>query len=129
MSAVVLKAAVIGAACTVAAIVVKRGSGELAILLSLTVCCAILSLTLGMASEAVEAMTSAAEAANLSPAIVAPVLKCIGIGVITRLSSDVCRDGGQSAVASAVETAGAVGAVCCAIPLARMLLKMLEGLL
>ena len=129
MSGIVVKAAVLGAVCTVAAIVIKRGSGEMALLLSLAVCCAVLAPVLGMASEAVEAMKSAAAAAELSPTIAEPVLKCVGLGVITRLSADICRDGGQSAVASAVETAGAVGAVCCALPLARMLLKMLEGLL
>ena len=129
MSDIVVKAAALGAVCTAAAIVIKRGSGEMALLLSLAVCCAVLVPTLGMAAETVEAMRSAISAAGLSPTITAPVLKCVGLGVITRLSADICRDGGQSAVASAVETAGAVGAVCCALPLARMLLKMLEGLL
>ena len=40
MSGIVVKAAVLGAVCTVAAIVIKRGSGEMALLLSLAVCSA-----------------------------------------------------------------------------------------
>ena len=48
MSGIVVKAAVLGAVCTVAAIVIKRGSGEMALLLSLAVCCAVLAPVLGI---------------------------------------------------------------------------------
>ena len=56
----------------------------------------------------------------------APVLKCVGIGVVTRLSADICRDAGQSAASSAVELCGAACALVTAMPLIRTLLQMIS---
>ncbi|MFR3922676.1 MAG: SpoIIIAC/SpoIIIAD family protein [Dysosmobacter welbionis] len=59
-------------------------------------------------------MDELGEAAGLSPAVLAPVLKTVGIAILTHISAEVCRDAKESGIAAFVETAGA--AVACAWP-------------
>ena len=66
---------------------------------------------------------------GLSSAVVAPVMKCVGIGVVTRLSADLCKDAGQESVSSAVELCGAACAMLTAMPLIRTLLQMIGDML
>ena len=65
---------------------------------------------------------------GLSPAVISPVMKCVGIGVVTRLTTDLCRDAGQSAAASAVELCGTACAMVTALPLIRSLMQLVTEL-
>ena len=69
------------------------------------------------------------EAAGLSPAVLAPVLKTVGIAILTHISAEVCRDAKESGIAAFVETAGAAVALCVALPLLRAVLDTVTGLL
>ncbi len=64
----------------------------------------------------------------VSDASAAPVAKCVGLGLLTRLSADLCRDSGSAALASAVEIVGCVCALLAASPLAVILFEMLGGI-
>ena len=82
------------------------------------------------AVESVRAlMDELGEAAGLSPAVLAPVLKTVGIAILTHISAEVCRDAKESGIAAFVETAGAAVALCVALPLLRAVLDTVTGLL
>ena len=59
------------------------------------------------------------ELIGLSPAVLAPVLKTVGIAILTRIAAELCRDAGEGGIAAAAETAGAAAAVLAALPLLR----------
>jgi len=65
----------------------------------------------------------------LSGVYFTPVLKCVVIGIAAKAGADLCRDGGQSAMAGAVELGGAAAALAVAIPLLRSFLALLQDLL
>ncbi|NLL45197.1 MAG: stage III sporulation protein AD, partial [Clostridiales bacterium] len=69
------------------------------------------------------------EAAGLSSAVVSPVVKTVGIGLITKLSSDICKDAGQNTAATVVESAGSIAAVTVALPLMKTVFKMISSLI
>lgn len=46
---------------------------------------------------------------------------------MTRLCADLCKDGGSQALASAVETSGAVAALAIAMPLLKAVVELLLG--
>ncbi len=119
-----IKAAALSLAGALMAMVLKKDVPELALALGIAVTLAAAGLAAGLISQLEEVATMAREQTGLSPAVVTPVLKCVGIGVITRLAADLCRDAGQSAPASAVELAGAACALGAALPLVRALLDM-----
>ena len=53
----------------------------------------------------------------------------VGIALVVRVGGDLCRDAGESALASAVETAGSICALLAALPLLRQVLHMLSELM
>lgn len=69
------------------------------------------------------------EAAGLSPAVVAPVIKTVGVAILTRFASEICKDAQEGGLASFVETAGAAVALFLAVPLLETVLAMIMGLL
>ena len=123
-----VQAAALGLAGALISLLLKKNAPELGLALSLAVCLIGAGLAMGLFVQLREVIDLATEQTGLSPAIVSPVLKCVGIGAVTRLATDLCKDAGQSAVASMVELCGAACAVVTALPLIRSLLQMIGEL-
>jgi len=125
---IIWKVAAVGMVGAVLALLLQKYAPEMSLLLALTVGLALTGLTLRLVSEMMELVTLATELCGLSPAILAPVGKCVGIGFVTQLSAQVCRDAGQGSIAAAVENCGVFAAVYVALPLLRTLLVMIGEL-
>ncbi len=123
---VLIQAAALGLVGAVVGLLLKKNAPELALALSLGICVLAAGLASELFTQLGEIVDLAREQTGLSPAIVSPVLKCVGVGVVTRLAADLCKDAGQSAVASAVELCGAGCAMVTALPLLRSLLQMIS---
>ena len=123
---VLIQAAALGLAGALVALLLKKNAPELALALSLAICVMTAGLAAELFTQLRDVIDLAGEQTGLSPAIVSPVIKCVGIGVVTRLAADLCKDAGQSAVASAVELCGAGCAIVTALPLIRSLLQMIS---
>ena len=122
----------IGAVCVLAAILallVKKGSPETALLLTLAAAAAVFALLAGQLEEVLELMEDMAAAAGVEQALLAPLYKTIGIGFVVRIGGSLCRDAGESALAATVETAGTVCALLAAAPLLREVLVLLMELM
>ncbi len=119
-----IKAAAVALAGAVMAMVLKKNAPEIALALSIAMTVAAAGLAAQLIGQLREVTDLAREQTGLSPAVIAPVLKCVGIGVVTRLAADLCKDAGQSAAASAVELAGAACAMAASLPLIRALLLL-----
>ena len=122
------QAAALGLAGAVMALLLKKNAPELALALSIAVCLMGAGLAMELYSQLKDVVTMAREQTGLSPAVVGPVLKCVGVGVLTRLAADLCKDAGQGAMASAVELCGACCALAAALPLIRALMQMIGEL-
>ncbi|MPN22526.1 hypothetical protein SDC9_169909 [bioreactor metagenome] len=116
-------------AAALCAIVVKKHVKEVGIVLSLTAGAIIMLQVLG-ALEAVRGLMEELTAlAGISHAVLSPVLKTVGIAIVTKLTAELCRDADERAIAAFVETAGAVTALWVAVPLIKTVLSMITGLL
>ena len=123
------KIAALAVAAALCALVVRQNAREVGLVLSLAAGALILLQALG-AIEAIRTLIEdLGERAGLSPAVLDPVLKTVGIAVLTRLSAEVCRDAKESGIATFVETAGAVMALYVALPLIRAVLETIAELL
>ena len=118
--------AVLGA---VAALIVRRSNPELQVPLAAAVCCFILWGTLKVLEPVRTLLEHAAALSGLGGVYFLPVVKCVVIGVAAKGAADLCRDGGQSAMAGAVELGGAAAALAASLPLLSALLDFLEKLL
>ena len=111
----------ITALCVVAALlalVIRRGTPELALLLAVG-CTVVVLLSL----------EELGERSGVSRELFEPLCKTIGISFVVKLGGELCRDAGESAMAAVVESAGAVCALLVALPLLRAVLSQLVGLM
>ena len=114
--------------CVVAALlalVLKKGSPELALLLALAAVAAVLLFLMGALGELMEFLREIGAASGLSEDLFIPLYKTVGIALVVKAGGSLCRDAGESALASAVETAGTVCALLVSLPLLRAVLALL----
>lgn len=107
----------------------KREVKELSLLLSIVTSVILLSLVTAGALEILSLLRQLAETAEISDALLAPMLKVLGIEVVTNLVANICRDAGEGGVASAVELTGAICALYTSIPVIQAVLILIEELL
>lgn len=124
-----IKTAAAAVAASLVCLLLKKSNPELAIPLSAAVCAGAVLLLGGLLRPLMELLTRAAEMGGVSPAVLMPVIKSVGIGICSRVAADLCKDSGQGAMAQCVELAGTVCALYTALPLMESLLDMLETLI
>ena len=117
---------VIGA---VLALLVRRGSPETALLLALAAAAAVLALLVPVVGELWDFLRRLEEYAGVSTELFAPLYKTAAIALVVRAGGGLCRDAGESALASVLETAGALCALLAALPLMRAVLDLLVELM
>ncbi len=118
--------AVVAALC---AVVVRKQVPELSMVLVILGGAMILGRALYALTGVRAMLDTLREAAGLSPAVVAPVIKTAGVAILTRFAAELCRDAKEGGLASFVETAGAAIALFLALPLMQTVLSLLTELL
>ena len=111
------------------AVVLRRHVPELALLLGLTAAAGVLLYCAGTLEQVLSFLAELTAVAGVSDAILQPVVKTCGIGLVTRLASDFCKDAQEGMLASAVELAGTALALAAVLPLFTAVLELLTGLL
>ena len=120
------------ALCVVGAIlalVLKKSSPEQSVLLVLCACIAGLALLMDELRELVAFLLELGEQSGVPEELFSPLYKTVGIGLVVKVGGELCRDAGGAALASVVETAGAVCALLAAMPLLRAVLALLMELM
>lgn len=125
----VLKLAAFGVTAALCAAVLRKQAPELKLALVLAAGAAILTLALGAVEEVAGFLDELAETAGLAPAVLAPVMKVVGISIVSRTAGQLCRDAQEGGLACFVETAAAALALVAAIPLLRAVLSTVTGLI
>lgn len=115
--------------CALCAAVIKKQTPDVALVLTLCGVTLILSLAMSAFAPIRELMDALAEQAGLSAAVLAPVVKTVGISLLTRVTSELCRDAQESGLASAVEFAGGACALLVCLPLFEAVLQLVLDLL
>ena len=88
------------------AVLLHRSGGELALLLSLAVCGVAAMVLIEPLEELRDFWEDAAAWGELPAELFTPLIKTVGIALLSRTGSDLCRDAGEGAIASVLETAG-----------------------
>lgn len=120
---ILLKAAVAGIAGAILSMLLRKDAPELGMAVGVAVSLLGVLLATQLVAGLGDLLETVKEQTGLSPVVVGPVMKCVGVGIVTRLAADICRDAGQSAAASSVELCGAACALVTAMPLIRAILS------
>lgn len=118
-----------GVAAALCAVVVRQRSPEIALVLALAACVLLLWNTLPVLETIRDVMAELASLAQLSPSVLRPMVQTVGLALVTKLACALCRDAGEGGMASFLEVAGSAAAVLVALPLLKMVLQLIMGLL
>jgi len=118
--------AIIAAICCC---VIKTQSGSMASVLSMAACILILFLAFRFAEPIIAILRRLQGLTGLSMAAVSPMLKVVGIGILTQISSSICDDAGEKTLHHAVEISGTLMSLYAAMPLLSAVLDLIEEIL
>lgn len=111
------------------AALLKKSNPELALLLAVAACVIVLTVVIKGLDEIFAFLDEIVTWGGLSADIFSPLWKTVGIALVTRVGTELCKDAGENAMASLVEMTGAFGAVLVAIPLFQAAWEMLRSLI
>ena len=99
----IIRAAGAALTASVLALLIRRRDPELALLLGALTAAGILFAAAAPMGELLQLKTLTTQLMGLDESLLTPVLKCLGISIVTRFAGELCRDASQGAAAMAVE--------------------------
>ena len=125
----IFSVAAIGVIGALICVLLKQYRPELAMLAGIGVAVFILSGLVDLALDAISFFRELSEASGMSALSVRTLLKCAGVCFVTEFAADTCRDAGEAALASRVETFGRFAAFAVSIPLFREFVELAVSLI
>ena len=110
------------------AVILRQWKGDWVLLLRLAMILALGATALSAAAPLIRYLQSIPSLAGFTD-YAEPLLKALGIGMLTQVCADVCRDCGESGVANGVELLGKVEILLLCLPLIHHLLEVAQELL
>lgn len=111
-------------------IVVLRGQKpEMAIQVSIVTGVVIFLLLVSKLSAVLDLLEGYADRVGINTVYFTTVLKIVGIAYIAEFGAEVCRDAGESSIASKIELAGKVIIVVLAVPIVTSLLDLITNIM
>ena len=111
------------------ALIVKDKNSTVAALLSVAGGITLLTVVIGNFSNITDAVHKFTDSSSVTDTYVKLMLKALGITILTQFVADICRDNGESALASITETASKIAVVTMLLPLFQSVISIVGGLL
>jgi len=115
------KCAAVCVTASIIGIILKKYNPEQSVLLSLLTVLFVLGSVVSIWTGIIEFMRTTAKRASLSPALINPLIKALGLAFAGGIAEDVCRDAGQSGTAGAMQIMTAAAVLYASLPLLEML--------
>ena len=113
----IIAAAAAGLVGTVLALILGQYRPEFRMLVTAAVTLLLMAMVLEQLSPVLEQLRSTMELTGLTGNYAAILFKAVGICLLTQLAGDVCRDSGESSIASKIKLAGRAAILLTAMPL------------
>ena len=125
----ITKITAIGVLAALSCVAIRKQTQEISVALALTAGILILWAVFHSLEYIISFLDFLADQTGITGAVYLPVLKVTGIGVVTRIAVALCKDAGESGIASSVEFAGSVCALVVTIPLAKAVIQTIGELI
>ena len=119
----------LGIVAAIIIVVLRIQKPEIAVQVSIITGVVIFLLLASKLSAVVEMLESYADRVDIDSIYFTTVLKIIGIAYIAEFGAEVCRDAGESSIASKIELAGKVIIVVLAVPIVTSLLDLITKIM
>ena len=122
----IVKIVGVGLIATVLVILLKQYRPEFALYLSLAAGVLLFSMVIGKMASIVELLQNLANKSNFHSQFLLILLKITGIAILTEFAVSICKDMGESSIASKVDLGGKILVISLSIP---VISATLSGLL
>lgn len=119
----------LGIVAVILVVMLKAQKPEMALQLSIITGVMIFLLIAGKLSAVIDVLGSYSKRVDIDPVYFETVIKVIGIAYITEFGAEVCKDAGESSIASKIELAGRVVIVALAVPIITSLLDLIISIM
>lgn len=126
---ILIKAAAICVPAAIFTASIKKDSPAMSLTLAIAACTVTLYLAIGALSDVSGFISELADKAGISQPVVSALIKTVGIAIVSKFASDICREAGLLGAASATELAGTVSSIYVALPVMRTTFQMLSEIL
>ena len=124
----IIKIALTGIVISILILLLKSFKSDLAPVLAVVGSVVLLGAVLVMVSGAAEAVKDLFQSSELESEHIRNILKIIGAAYVVDFSASLCRDMGDTSMASKIELAGRVFIVILAVPWAQTLISAVKSL-
>lgn len=111
------------------AVLLKQYCREQSMMLSLGVCIIVFAGAVSIISPLMERLTLLFTQSGLDESYISLVFKATAICFITQITSDLCRDSGENAVASVMELWGRISVMLISVPLIESIVESITDFL
>lgn len=122
---IIIKVCAIAIFGSIAVLTVRRILPEMALSVSIILLVFVFLFALGAIERVISFIFVLSENAGLDKELTTPLVKVLGISIVTKLATDICREAGVLAVASCIELLGGCIAIVLAFPLMMSLLSQI----
>ena len=119
----ILKIAGIGVISLIMIIIIKQYRPEFAIYISLLAGALIFSLIFGKISGIITMLNNLANKSSINKEFLSLLIKITGIAFLTEFAVSICKDSGETAIASKIDIGGKVTIIAISIPIISSLLE------
>lgn len=125
----IIKIIGIGFIALIAIIIVKQYRSEFAIYISIVAGILILFFSINKLTPLINLLTSISKKAGINNKFILILLKITGIALLSEFAISICKDAGESAIASKVEIGTKVIIISMSIPIISKLLEIILEIL
>ena len=126
---ILLRCAAAALTAAVMGLLIKQKNPELAMLLSIVTVAMILLAAFSLFAGIWELRDTVNAIIGRHEELTAPLFKCFAVGLLTKISGELCTEASNRAAGTAVELAGTLCALSLMMPLLLGVLKMIGGML
>lgn len=110
-------------------VLLRQHCREQSMLLAIAACTAVMGSFAAFAAPMMEEVRDIFTSAGISESYLALIFKAASICMITQITSELCRDSGEAAIASAAELWGRGAVTFISLPLVKEILEQISSLL
>lgn len=118
----------IAAVCLLLAVFLKSQNKMFALLVTLGGAVLIFLISSDAAFNVFDVLSDIEDSAGYTGTYVTMMLKVLGISIVTQVVCDICRDNGESALASQTEIASKIMVLAMLLPLFQTVIQIVTGL-
>ena len=110
-------------------LVLSKQNKDISLMLTVVVCCMVATAAVYYLEPVIDLVDGLQVVGNLQPELMKILLRAVGIGLISEITTLVCSDCGNAALGKALQILAASVILCISVPLFNELVRMIKEIL